>query len=92
MIRSFVGKSKKKHEATKVLKKEVAKLEKEIENLELLIEELEVSLGDEKIYSNPQLSAEKNKEYENAKNKLEKVYFTWTERSEVLENIEGEFT
>lgn len=82
---------KKKHAATKILKKEVAKLEKEIENLELLIEELEVLLGDEKIYSNPQLSAEKNKEYENAKNKLEIVYSEWTERSEVLENIESDF-
>jgi len=82
---------KKKHEATKVLKKEVSKLEKEIENLELLIEDLEVSLADEKIYSNPQLSAEKNKEYENAKNRLEKVYTEWTDKSEELENIESEF-
>jgi len=83
---------KKKHAATKVLKMEVAKFEKEIENLELLIEELEVSLGDEKIYSNSQLSAEKNKEYENAKNKLEKVYSEWTKKSEELENIESEFS
>jgi len=83
---------KKKHAATKTLKKEVAKLESEIENLELLIEDLEVSLGDEKTYSNPQLSAEKNKEYENAKNKLEKVYSEWTEKSEELENIESEFS
>ncbi len=82
---------KKKHAATKVLKKEVTKLESEIENLELLVEDLEISLGDEKIYSNPQLSAEKNKEYENAKNKLEIVYSVWTDKSEELENIESEF-
>ena len=82
---------KKKHAATKVLKKEVTKLESDIENLELLIEDLEVALGDEKTYSNPQLSAEKNKEYENAKNKLEKVYSVWTEKSEELESIESEF-
>lgn len=83
---------KKKHAATNVLKKEVTKLEIEIEILELLIEDLEISLGDEKTYSNPQLSAEKNKEYENAKNKLEIVYSNWTEKSEVLENIESEFS
>ena len=82
---------KKKHAATKILKKEVTKLESEIESLELLIEDLEVALGDEKIYSNPQLSAEKNKEYENAKNKLEIVYSVWTVKSEELENIESEF-
>lgn len=82
---------KKKYAATKILKKEVTKLESKIENLELLIENLEISLGDEKTYSNPQLSAEKNKEYENKKNKLEKVYSEWTEKSEELENIEREF-
>ncbi len=82
---------KKRYEATKTLRKEVEKLEHEIENLELLIENLEISLGDEMTYSNPQLSAEKNKEYENAKNRLEKVYAAWTEKSEELENIESEF-
>ncbi len=81
----------KKHAATKTLKKEVHKLEGEIENLELIIENLEVALADEKIYSNPQLSAEKNKEYENSKNELEKVYSTWSKKSEELENIESEF-
>ncbi len=83
---------KRKHEVTKSLKNEVTKLEKEIENLEQLIEDLEIALGDEKIYSNPQLSAEKNKEYENAKNELEKTYSNWTEKSEELENLENEFS
>jgi len=82
---------KKKYEATKILKNEVTKLEREIENLELLIEDLEISLGDENTYSNPQLSAEKNKEYENAKNRLEKIYSTWTHKSEALENLESGF-
>ncbi|MCF6271496.1 MAG: ABC-F family ATP-binding cassette domain-containing protein [Melioribacteraceae bacterium] len=83
---------KKKYEATKILRNEVSKLENEIENLELLIEDLEVLLGDEKTYSNTQLSAEKNKEYENAKNKLENVYYSWTRKSEELENIERGFS
>ena len=82
---------KKRYEATKILKKEVVKLESEIESLESIIENLEVELGDEKVYSNPKLSAQKNKEYENAKNKLESVYSIWTEKSEQLENIENEF-
>jgi len=81
----------KKHAATKSLKKEVQNLEGKIENLELIIENLEIALANEKTYSNPQLSAEKNKEYENTKNTLEKVYSTWTEKSEELENIESEF-
>ena len=83
---------KKRYEATKALKREVEKLERDIENLEQLIEELEVALGDEKIYSNSHLSAEKNKEYENSKNKLEEVYAEWTEKSEKLESIEKEFS
>ncbi len=82
---------KKKHSATKTLKKEVTKLENEIENLESQIENLEIELGNEKIYSNPQLSAEKNKEYELARNKLEIIYSEWTEKSEELEKIEQEF-
>lgn len=82
---------KKRYEATKILKKEVTKLESEIENLEAQIEALEIELGDEKVYSNPQLSANKNKEYENSKNKLDDVYAIWTVKSEELENIEQEF-
>ncbi len=82
---------KRKHSATKTLKKEVTKLESEIENLELIIEKLEIELGDEKIYSNPNFSAEKNKEYENAKNRLEIIYSEWTKKSEELEKIESEF-
>ncbi|MDA3861594.1 MAG: ABC-F family ATP-binding cassette domain-containing protein [Melioribacteraceae bacterium] len=80
-----------KHSATKILKKEVEKLESKIENLELQIEDLEIALGDEKVYSNTQLSAAKNKEYENVKNELDKIYSVWTEKSEELENIESEF-
>jgi ATP-binding cassette subfamily F protein 3 len=82
---------KKRYEATKILKKEVTKLESEIEAIESQIENLEVELGDEKIYSNPRLSLEKNKEYENLKNKLESIYSIWTQKSEELENIESEF-
>jgi len=82
---------KKRYEATKILKKEVTKLESEIETLELQIENLEIELGDEKIYSNPRLSVEKNKEYENLKNKLDSIYSIWTQKSEELENIESEF-
>ncbi|MBU0474877.1 MAG: ABC-F family ATP-binding cassette domain-containing protein [Bacteroidetes bacterium] len=82
---------KKRYEATKILKKEVLKLESEIELLEAQIEALEIELGDEKVYSNPQLSAKKNKEYENSKNILEKIYSIWTDKSEELENIEQEF-
>jgi len=82
---------KKRYEATKILKKEVTKLESEIEALESQIENLEVELGDEKIYSNPRLSVEKNKEYENLKKKLDSIYSIWTQKSEELENIESEF-
>jgi ATP-binding cassette, subfamily F, member 3 len=83
---------KQKHKATKDLKKVVEKLENEIENLELQIEDIEIALGDEKIYSNTQLSAEKNKEYESVKNKLDKVYSEWTIKSEELESIEKDFS
>jgi ATP-binding cassette subfamily F protein 3 len=82
---------KKKYELTKVLKKEIAQLEEKIENLELLIDNLETALGDVKVYSNPHLSAEKNKEYEQAKNRLENIYLQWAEKSEELENIEKQF-
>jgi len=83
---------KKRYEATKIFKKEVTKLESEIETLESQIESLEIELGDEKIYSNPRLSAEKNKDYENLKNQLETIYSIWTEKSEILENIKSEFS
>ena len=82
---------KKRYEATKILKKEVLKLESEIETLESQIETLEIELGDEKIYSNSKLSVEKNKEYENLKNKLENIFSIWTKKSEELEHIEKEF-
>ena len=83
---------RKKYEATNSLKKKIAKLEKDIEKLEQIIDVLEIELGDEKIYSNPKLSAEKNKEYENTKNTLENIYSEWSEKSEQLENIESEFS
>lgn len=78
---------KSKSDATKELTAEVNKLEELIEQLENLKARLENELGIESVYSNPELAASKNKEYEEVKNKLEATIHLWTEESENLENI-----
>ena len=81
----------KKFEATKDLKSNVDELEKNIEKLESIKEELESELTTTVVFSNPMLAAEKNKKYEEIKNRLEEIYHQWSHTSEELEKIENSF-
>ncbi|NOX64245.1 MAG: ABC-F family ATP-binding cassette domain-containing protein [Chlorobi bacterium] len=82
---------KSKSEATKTIKEEVHKYEALIEELESSKSGLETELADENVYSNPTLAAEKNKEYDEVKIKLEEAYHHWSEKSEELENLLKQF-
>jgi len=81
----------KRFEATKFLKSNVDELEKNIEKLESIKGELESELTTSEVFSNPTLAAEKNKKYEEIKNKLEEIYHQWSQASEELEKIENSF-
>ncbi len=83
---------KSKTEATKELEKEIHLYEDIIEELEIKKSKLENELGDESVYSNQNLAAEKNKEYDEVKTKLEETYHQWSAASEKLENILDSFT
>ena len=82
---------KNKTEATKELKKEIHHCEKLIEELEITKTRLEKELGAESVYSNQTLAAEKNKEYDEVKTKLEETYHNWSDTSEKLENLLQKF-
>ncbi len=81
----------KKYAATKEIVKEIQKLEKEIEKFESAKIDLENQLADPKIYSNANLSKEKNAEYQSVKDKLDDVFLRWAELTEKLEEIERSF-
>lgn len=78
--------------ASKDLKKDVHIYENLIEELEIKKFKLEIELGDESVYSDQALAAEKNKEYDEIKTKLEEAYHHWSAVSEKLENILDTFT
>ncbi|MBI9073091.1 MAG: ABC-F family ATP-binding cassette domain-containing protein [Melioribacteraceae bacterium] len=81
----------KKFKATKDIVKKIDEFEAKIEKLEIKKSEIENDLADEKVFSNPELSKQKNSEYEDIKEKLDIVFLEWTELTEQLEEIEKEF-
>lgn len=81
----------KKYKATKDLVKEIEKAENIIAAIEEKINNIEIELGSETVFSNPQLSKEKNNEYEKSKKELEYHYSLWTDLNAKLEEIEKEF-
>ena len=82
---------KKKHDATKELKKKVEELETLVNNLEEKKLEIETDLANPSIFSNPAKAKEKNEEYSSVKNRLESVYDDWAELTEELNEIESSF-
>ena len=80
-----------KYKATKELKEKISELEKTIETLEEEKSRLENELGQEEIFSNPELSKQKNNEYQQVKSKLETAYDEWTNATEELETVERKF-
>lgn len=76
---------------TKDLKAELTRCENEIRKLEELKVKLESELIDPNIFSNPQLSKEKNLSYEKTKSQLEIQYNIWTEITDKLEQIDEQF-
>ncbi len=81
-----------KYRATKDLKENISKIELMIEDLENGKIKIEKELSEEKIFSNPTLAKEKNQEYSEILNKLEKAYEEWTSLTERLETIEKSFS
>ncbi|MEW6652762.1 MAG: ABC-F family ATP-binding cassette domain-containing protein [Bacteroidota bacterium] len=81
----------KKFAATKEARAKLEKCENEISGLEEQKVKLENELSEPKIFSNPQLSKEKNLDYEETKTLLDKAYIMWTELSDKLEKIEKEY-
>ncbi|MFC2139295.1 ABC-F family ATP-binding cassette domain-containing protein [Bacteroidota bacterium] len=80
-----------KYKLTKEIILNIKEIEKNIADFEshkLLIEE---ELSNEEVFSNPQLSKDKNLEYDKIKNKIEESYSEWTKLTEKLEEIEKSF-
>ena len=82
---------KKRHDATKVLKKKVDLIEEEISNLEELITSTEKKLLDPDIFNNPALAKEKSKLYESSKISLQEKMINWEELTSQLIEIEESF-
>lgn len=76
---------------TKDLRKTLEKCEHEIGSLESAKNKLEEDLVNPRIFSNPQLSKEKNLEYEKTKSQLVTIYNRWTELTHQIEEIEKSF-
>jgi ATP-binding cassette subfamily F protein 3 len=81
----------KKYTATKDLIKQIDKLEKEIGIFEKRQRELEKILIDPRVYSNPNEAREKNLEYIQTKELLDKTIMDWEKLSEDLHNVEKQF-
>ena len=82
---------KKRHDATKDLRKKVENCENRISELESEKEILEKELIDEKVYSNAELAKSKTIKYESVKKELDKIYEEWTTLHDELEKIEESF-
>ena len=76
---------------TKDLKKSLEKCESEITRLESARSNLEFDLANPAVFSNPQLSKEKNLEYERTKLQLDAEYNKWTDITHRIEEIEKSF-
>ena len=81
----------KKYIATKDLIQQIEKLEKEIELSEIRKRELETILANPAVYSNPQEAKDRNLEYVQTKELLDKTIAEWEKLSENLHNIEKLF-
>jgi ATP-binding cassette, subfamily F, member 3 len=81
----------KRYAATKDLIQQIEKLEKQIEKSEIRQKKLEVLLADPAVYSNPQEAKDRNLEYVEIKDLLERTIATWEKLSEDLHNIEKQF-
>jgi len=81
----------KKYSETKEIRLKLDKCESAIKKLEELKTNIEKELSDPNIFSNPTVSKEKNKLYENTKNNLDNEYETWAELSHKIEEIESNY-
>lgn len=82
----------KKYSATKDLVKQISDLEKKISELEKNQKQLELNLTDPEIYSNAEQLKETTRNFNNAKNELEKVLYKWEKLNEELVRIESQFS
>lgn len=82
---------KKRHDATKHLKKKIDLIEEEIANLEELISTTEKELLNPEIFNNPLLAKEKSKLYESSKLILQEKMNNWEELTSQLIEIEESF-
>jgi len=73
------------------IKNEAAKHEKEIEALEAMKSELEQTLADPELYKDQEAFARKNKSYQDADQRLQRLYRRWEEVQEKIEAIESRF-
>lgn len=81
----------KKFQLTKDIVKQIENLEEQIARLESNKNQIEEELSKEEIFSNPQLSKEKNLHYDKIKNQLDDFYSEWTHLNAELEEIEKSF-
>jgi ATP-binding cassette subfamily F protein 3 len=81
----------KRYIATKDLIQQIEKLEKEIESSERRQKELEIILAKPSVYSNPKEAKERNLEYLQTKELLEKIIAEWEKLSEELHAVEKLF-
>jgi ATP-binding cassette subfamily F protein 3 len=81
-----------KYSATKDLVKQISNLEKKINELEKNQKQLELNLTDPEIYSNAEQLKETTRNFNNAKNELEKVLYKWEKLNEELVRIESQFS
>ena len=75
--------------ALKKLKKELSSTEDQIEKLENEVKAIELELGDQAVFSDPDLLAEKSQNHQKVKSDLEALHITWEELAEQIDDLEG---
>lgn len=80
-----------KFSATKDLKKQIEKLELQITSKEKVLESIQSELATESFYDNPILVRQRNIDYKNLKEELEKLFSVWENLATKLHYIEREF-
>ncbi|OEK04921.1 ABC-F family ATP-binding cassette domain-containing protein [Roseivirga misakiensis] len=73
----------------KKLKKELSSIEDQIEGLEQQIKSVELEMGDQSVFSNPDLLAEKSQNHQMLKEKAEKLNKEWESLAEEIDDLEG---
>lgn len=89
--RAEAEKRNRRYELTKDILKSIEDVESSIESLEKKEKQLEAELADEKVYSNPAISKEKNSEYAEVKEALSGAMEQWEELQLTLAEIEEQF-